>query len=130
MYRWFSDVMNRDQGFLAYRPRMSSNSGERSMSYFCQGKKSVSEAEGGGGQAWEGREGGDAHLEVRVQLVRAEDLGDLHELIVVVVSMEERFFPENLRSRKVSGVCVMTRREKGGLTMLANMHPSDHMSSE
>lgn len=35
-------------------------------------------------------------LEVGVQLIRAQDLGDLHQLVIVVVSVEKGFFSEDL----------------------------------
>ena len=61
-------------------------------------------------------------LEVGVELIGAEDLGDLDELVVVVVAMEEGLLPEDLRK---SGKPNNVR-----LAMLANMQPSDHISSE
>ena len=35
-------------------------------------------------------------VDVRVELFRAENLGDLHQLVIVVVPMEERLLAEDL----------------------------------
>lgn len=61
-------------------------------------------------------------LEVGVELVGAEHLGDLDELIVVVVTVEEGLLSEDL--------CESALRAVQELAMLANMQPSDHISSE
>jgi len=39
-------------------------------------------------------------FKVRIQLIRSQDLGDFHKLVVVVVAVEEGFFSENLKSTR------------------------------
>jgi hypothetical protein len=37
-------------------------------------------------------------FKVCIQLIRAQNLGDFHKLVVVVMAMEKGFFSENLNS--------------------------------
>lgn len=39
-------------------------------------------------------------LDVKKQLVRAKDLGDFHQLVVIIVPMEERFFAKDLHTKR------------------------------
>jgi hypothetical protein len=83
MYRWLSALTNFDQGFFAY---LCSQGRTRLVSLRSQRAK---------GKAWRGRKNAPAEdvvelgreldvvlLEVLVQLVRAEDLGDLDQLVL------------------------------------------------
>ena len=67
---------------------MSSNSVERSISYFCTAQV-ISERVKREAAIW-------THLQVSVEVVGAENLGNLDELVVVVVSVEEGLLAEDL----------------------------------
>ena len=38
-------------------------------------------------------------LQVRVQLIRPKHFGDLHQLIIIIMSVEKRFFSKDLNDR-------------------------------
>ncbi len=63
-------------------------------------------------------------LEVDVKLVCAQNLSNLHELVVVIVSMEEGVFPEDLTAN-VGDPYPIYRETR---TIEANMDPRLHMS--
>ena len=78
-------------------------------------------------------------VKVRVQLVRAQDLDNLHKLVIVVVAVEERLLPEDLQQHRGDGraeaitntaSCTQTTNTIRSRTMPASMQPNDHMSSE
>lgn len=64
-------------------------------------------------------------FQVRVQLVCPEDFGDLHQLVVVIVTVEERFLPKDLRDLRDVRLSERpdAEDERERRTMLANMHP-------
>jgi len=63
-------------------------------------------------------------FKVRIQLISAQDLGDFHKLVVVVVAVEEGFFSENLNPY----IGEVNMSDRGPRTIDANMQPKLHMS--
>lgn len=58
-------------------------------------------------------------VDVCVKLVSAEDLGDLHKLVVVIMTVEEWLFTKDLQNYRVSKSASM-------LLMTSSHHRSEH----
>ena len=68
-------------------------------------------------------------VQVAEELLRAQDLDDLHELVVVVVACADT---RDVRGLRATTIDTAQRPWKNGSRrkiMPANMHPNDHMSS-
>jgi hypothetical protein len=63
-------------------------------------------------------------FKVCIQLIRAQDLGDFHKLVIVVVAVEEGFFSKNLNPY----IGEVDMPDRGSRTIDANMQPKLHMS--
>lgn len=112
MYRWFSEVMKRDQAFLGYLtmgrdisnqeemfecvktsahlPKISSYSELNSISYFYIMERSASPFKAHHGPFL-------THFDISIQIICSEHFSNLDKLVPVVVAVEERFFSEDLR---------------------------------
>lgn len=108
---------------MTNRPRISSNS--------CNRRSEVSECSPRMEKSETHRAQVDVVLlQVGVEIIGTKDLGDLDELIVVVVTVEEGLLAEDLRSGSCSVRASSAVDQLEMLTIDANMQPSDHMSSE
>ena len=62
-------------------------------------------------------------FEIVIQVICPEDLRDLDQLVIVIMTMEEGFLPEDLEKRNTLGHRTSTTGVVRGLTIEANIHP-------
>lgn len=130
-------VTNFDHALRFCSISMASYSWSTSIAYFCR----VVSTEVVGwsiGLTTASTVGMAAHVDESQQIVRAQNVGDLDQLIIVVVPVEERVLPEDLiapspilRSAPTQSSGVHRPRPRlRALTISPNVAPTDHMSSE
>lgn len=62
-------------------------------------------------------------FEIVIQVICPKDLRDLDQLVIVVMTMEEGFLPEDLEKRNTLGHRTSTTDVVRELTIEANIHP-------
>ena len=68
-------------------------------------------------------QGNSVLFEIVVKVICSKDLRDLDQLVIVVVTMEKGFLPEDLDGRNTSGHRTSTAAVVQELTIEANIHP-------
>ena len=114
MYRWFSEVINRDHGFLGY---LVVRQHAVALTFIDIPSKNLIILR---------VQFNFVFLKVEEQFVGAKHFRDFHKLIVIVMTMEEGLLPEDLSIESICGDCETWVHQI--LTIDANMHPRLHMS--